>query len=97
MSNFKNSSLENVICLNIVNATDKHLNNWLKANDTYEEITKEYLFQTIENNKNEISPSKKIGLIYLHNSFCIATSFQDDLTKLELSENLLDELKEWIY
>jgi hypothetical protein len=94
MNNFNNSSLQNVICLDIVNVTDRHLNNWLLANNTYEEITKEYLFQVIENNKNEFNESNKIGRIYLHNSFCIATSYQDNLTKLELAENLLDEIKE---
>jgi hypothetical protein len=94
MNNFNNSSLENVICLDIVNANEKHLNSWISNNDSYEEITKEYLFQMIENNKNEFDITKKIGRIYLHNSFCIATSFQDNLTKLELADNLLDEMKE---
>lgn len=94
MNNFNNSSLENVVCLDIVNATEKHLNSWISNNDSYEEITKEYLFQMIENNKNEFNITKKIGRIYLHNSFCIATSFQDNLTKLELADNLLDEIKE---
>lgn len=93
MNNFNNSSLENVICLDIVNATEKHLNSWISNNDSYEEITKEYLFQMIENNKNEFDITKKIGRIYLHNSFCIATSFQNNLTKLELADNLLEEIK----
>lgn len=94
MNNFNNSSLKNVICLDIVNATEKHLKIWLLANDIYEKVTKEYLFQMIENNKNEFNESTKIGRIYLHNSFCIATSFQNNLTKLELGENLLNEIKE---
>lgn len=94
MNNFNNSSLQNVICLDIVNVTEEYLNTWILVNDTYEEITKEYLFQMIENNKNEFNKSNKIGRIYLHNSFCIATSFQDNLSKLELAENLLDEIKE---
>ena len=93
MNNFNNSSLKNVICLDIVNATEKHLKIWLLANDIYEKVTKEYLFQMIENNKNEFNESTKIGRIYLHNSFCIATSFQNNLTKLELGENLLNEIQ----
>lgn len=94
MNNFNNSSLKNVICLDIVNATEKHLKIWLLANDIYEKVTKEYLFQMIENNKNEFNESTKIGRIYLHNSFCIATSFQNNPTKLELGEILLNEIKE---
>lgn len=94
MNNFNNSSLKNVICLDIVNATEKHLKIWLLANDIYEKTTKEYLFQMIENNKNEFNESTKIGRIYLHNSFCIATSFQNNPTKLELGEILLNEIKE---
>lgn len=80
--------------LDIQNASEVHLKSWLLFNDSYQEITKEYLFQMIENNKNEFDKSKKICRIYLHDSFCIATSFQDNPTKLELVEELLDEIKE---
>lgn len=94
MNNFTNSALKNIVCLDIINANKKDLSNWFLINNNYEEITKDYVYQTIEKNKAEIEKSNKIAHIFLHDSFCVATANEDNLNELELVDTLLNELKE---
>ena len=92
MKYFNYSLLQNIVCLDIKNATNKDLFTWLSLNETTE-ITKSHIEYLIKKNNSETCESKKTESIYLQNNFIIAKSFENYQMNLCFSEFFMDELK----
>ncbi len=58
MKFFNYSLLQNIVCLDIKNATNKDLYTWLSLNETTE-ITKSHIEYLIKKNNSETCESKK--------------------------------------
>lgn len=86
------SSLQNIVCLDIKNATNKDLYTWCSLNKI-PEITKSFIEQIIKDNNNAPYESAKIEILYLHRDFVFAKKFENYTMNLEIFDFFMEELK----